>query len=144
MPIFNTPKNLFIAILRSVIVGWAALMVSYTACFIYVACQPGFDPEIGPTGTFIFFFLYYSFGYLVFYLILGLPAYFLLRHYFRHALLWQRALLGALLSALSVTAYNAKVGDPFVLRELLANLPFAAISGCAAFAVLPFSSRYEA
>jgi hypothetical protein len=141
--LLKTPKNLFVAILRSAITGWLALMVTYTIYFIRLAHQPGFDPEVGPIGTFIFFFFYFSIGYFAFYSILGLPGLFVLRYLFRDAPVWKRALLGALLAALSVIAYNAKTRDPFVLQELFEAVPFAVISGSAAFSVFPFSFRYE-
>ena len=102
----------FLLLARSALIGWIAMLVFWA---VYVFLLPHrIESEIGPLGAFIAFGLVFSAMYLVNFLIITVPMYFLSRLLDKESAVhrWLPTLFGAGLYLLSVVcwcrAYNTR------------------------------------
>jgi hypothetical protein len=96
VPLPHVQQTEFDALLGGTFYGW----LLGTALFgLWVFAWPhsaGFAPEIGPLGTFIYFDVSLTGGYLCESLLVSLPLYLLLRRFWADGFPWQWAIVGAL------------------------------------------------
>ena len=128
---------------QSALAGWLGLA---TAWAIYVFALPHdshFAPEVGPFGAFVIFGAVYSFFYLLDFVLLAVPCFFIFRNRTPSRPL-HRAICGAALFCLSVPLWSLASGS-FRGREVLVCMVLATIAGAASFVILrPFTSTANA
>jgi len=125
-----------VSLIRGASIGWVAMIAVFASYMFLLPHGPHFAPEVGPVGSFMTFGTVYSIIYLVDFVLLAIPTYFLL--YGRKPPLrrWHWALSGSVLFLLSLIVWCSAYG----LRssaELLFYAVLAAIAGAASFYALP-------
>ncbi len=126
------------ALFVSGVAGWAAFIAAFAAYVFLIPHPPGFAPEIGPFGSFVFFGVVFTACYLLEYMLIAVPSYVLFRSRRSIIRFWPRCFLGGLLFALGAAALACldSIDSGRALEAPLYVIVLGFIAGFAAFAFL--------
>src|SRR6267378_923191 len=117
----------------SAFVGWLALAAAW-ACDVFLWPHgPNFATPVGPLGAFLIFGGFFSFFYLVDFVLLAVTFYIFFRH--RIVIPWLRGLCGATLFAFSVPLWSVACRSS-ATHDLPLGAVLAAIAGFVSFFTL--------